>query len=97
VLVVLVELGALVGLDAIEVSEQVRRVALRLALFGGAPLQLVDDRLGVDLLLDVERRDVDDEVGPVLPVLATPDQLRFRQRQRAGRIRRATAEAIMAT
>jgi hypothetical protein len=30
----------------------------------------------VDLFLDVERRCVDDEVGPVLLVLAAPDQLR---------------------
>ena len=31
--------------------------------------QVVDDRLRMDLLLDVERRRVDDEVGPVLPSL----------------------------
>jgi hypothetical protein len=30
----------------------------------------------VDLLLDVERRRVDDEIAPVLLVLAAPDELR---------------------
>ena len=32
--------------------------------------------LGMHALLDVERRRVDDQVGPVLLVLAAPDQLR---------------------
>ena len=40
------------------------------------PHQVVDEDLGMDALLDVERRRVDDEVGPVLLVLAAPDQLR---------------------
>src|SRR5690606_6240554 len=39
--------------------------------------EIVDDRLGVDLLLNVERRRVDDEVGPILLVLAAPDELRI--------------------
>ena len=38
--------------------------------------QVVDQHLGVDLLLDVERRRVDDEVAPVLLILAAPDELR---------------------
>ena len=38
--------------------------------------QIVDQHLGVDLFLDVERRRVDDEVAPVLLVLAAPDELR---------------------
>ena len=38
--------------------------------------QVVDQRLGVNLLLDVEGRGVDDEIGPVLLVLAAPDELR---------------------
>jgi hypothetical protein len=42
----------------------------------GAPQQVVDQHLGVHLLLDVERRRVDDEIAPVLLVLAAPDQLR---------------------
>ena len=37
--------------------------------------QIVDQRLGVDLLLDVERRRVDDEVAPVLLILPAPDEL----------------------
>ena len=40
------------------------------------PQQIVDQHLGMDLLLDVERRRVDDEVAPVLLVLAAPDELR---------------------
>ena len=47
-----------------------RLPGLRLAL------EVVDQRLGVDLLLDVERRRMDDEVAPVLLVLAAPDELR---------------------
>ena len=38
--------------------------------------QVVDQHLGVDFLLDVERRRVHHEVGPVLLILAAPDQLR---------------------
>ena len=45
-----------------------------LALLRGAQ-QVVDQHLGVDLLLDVERRRVDDEIAPVLLVLAAPDEL----------------------
>ena len=40
------------------------------------PQQVVDQHLGVDLFLDVERRGVDDEVAPVLLILAAPDELR---------------------
>jgi hypothetical protein len=43
---------------------------------GALAQQVVDQHLGVDLLLDVERRGVDDEVRPVLLILAAPDQLR---------------------
>src|SRR5437879_5488837 len=34
------------------------------------------NNLGMDLLLDVERRRLDDEVAPVLLILAAPDELR---------------------
>ena len=37
--------------------------------------QVVDERLGMHLLLDVEGRGLDDEVAPVLLVLAAPDEL----------------------
>ena len=46
--------------------------ALALAL---SAQQIVDQDLGMDLLLDVERRGVDDEIAPVLLILAAPDQL----------------------
>jgi hypothetical protein len=38
--------------------------------------QVVDERLGMHLFLDVERRGVDDKVAPVLLILAAPHQLR---------------------
>ena len=38
--------------------------------------QIVDQHLGLHLFLDVERRRVDDQVAPVLLVLAAPDELR---------------------
>ena len=42
------------------------------------PQQIVDERLGVHLLLDVERRRMDDEIAPVLLVLAAPHELRIK-------------------
>src|SRR6266699_2404183 len=45
-----------------------------LALFGGAQ-QVIDEHLGDDLFLDVERRSVNNEVAPVLFILAAPDEL----------------------
>ena len=38
--------------------------------------QVVDQHLGVHLFLDVERRGVHHQIGPVLLILAAPDQLR---------------------
>jgi hypothetical protein len=75
---VLVEVGPVGALgDAVEVGEQVGLGAD----FFFAPLarlleQVVDQHLGVDLLLNVERRRVHHETRPVLLVLAAPDQLR---------------------
>jgi hypothetical protein len=63
VLVVLVELSALLRRYSVEVGEQVRDGGLRLTLRRRTALQVVDDRFRVDFLLDVERRDVDDEIG----------------------------------
>ena len=83
VAVVAVELGPGVGVgQAVEVGEEVqlrvgRARADRLRARLAAPAQVVDQRLGVDLLLDVERRRVDDEVGGILPILAAPHQLRI--------------------
>jgi hypothetical protein len=42
----------------------------------GLLLQVVDQHLGVHFLLDVQRRRVHHQVGPVLRVLAAPHQLR---------------------
>jgi hypothetical protein len=48
---------------------------LVLALLGAAQ-EVVDQHLGMHLLLDVQRWRRDDEVAPVLLVLAAPDELR---------------------
>jgi hypothetical protein len=84
VLAVLIELGALLGVvEAVEVGEvvleQARLLVLRRrrASLSCALHQVLDDRLRMHLLLDVERRRVDHEVRPVLPVLAAPDELRL--------------------
>ena len=77
-LVVLIEFGLRLEIEPVEIGEQVRRLRLLLGLAPGrlAP-QIVDDDLGVDLLLDVERRRTGDQVGRVLFVLAAPDELRI--------------------
>ena len=76
-LVVLIKFRALLGIvEAIEIGEEVRRVARLLRFRLGAPHEIVDDRLGVDLFLNIKRRRLHDEIGPVLPVLAAPDKLR---------------------
>ena len=80
--VVLVELGfGVLGGQAVEVGEEIGETGLDVLVLCAAgllalPHQVVDEDFGVDALLDVERRCVDDEVGPVLLVLAAPDQLR---------------------
>ncbi len=56
------------------VCEVCRLVAFRLACC--LPQQVVNQHLGMDLLLDVERRRMDHQIGPVLLVLAAPDELR---------------------
>src|SRR5438094_1316554 len=79
VLVVLVELGLVHALgDAVEVSEEIwNDLAGLLAPLSRPAQQVVDQHLGMDLLLDVERWRLDDEVAPVLLVLAAPDELRI--------------------
>jgi hypothetical protein len=37
--------------------------------------QVVDEHLRLNLLLDIERRSMDDEVAPIQLVLAAPDEL----------------------
>ena len=76
-LVVLIKFRALLGIvKAVEIGEEVRRVGRLPRLRLGAPHEIVDDRLGVDLLLNIQRRRLHDEIGPVLPILAAPDKLR---------------------
>lgn len=44
----------------------------------GSAQQVVDEHLRLDLLLNTERRSVDDEVAPILLVLPAPDELRIK-------------------
>ena len=80
--VVLVELGLrAVVRQTVEVGEQVglglgRGVFAIPAPVLRPPPQVVDEHLWVHLLLDEERRRLHDDVGPVLLVLAAPDELR---------------------
>ena len=74
VLVVGVELGLVRALgDAVEVVEEIE---LHLGCsFLALAQEVINERLGMHLLLNVERRGVDDEVAPVLLILPTPDEL----------------------
>ena len=75
-LVVLVEfkLGFRI-VEPIEIRKQIGRVALLRCAHLRTADKIVNNRLGMHLFLDEELGCLDNEVGPVLPVLATPDQL----------------------
>ena len=62
--------------DAVEVREQIRRelAGLVLTLLRGAK-QIVDQYLRVDLLLNVERWSMNDEIAPILLILPAPHEL----------------------
>jgi len=63
--------------QAVEIVEERKlRAHLLAAPVPGAPLQVVDDRLGVDFFLDVQRRRRHHQIRPVLFILAPPHQLR---------------------
>ena len=79
VCIVLVELGPrFFAGQSVEVGEEIE-LWLSCTVCAGLcpPLQVVNQNLGMDLLLDVERRRGHNQVGPVLLVLAAPDQLRI--------------------
>ena len=83
VLVVLVEFRRRLGIgQAVEIGKHVELWRLGARLSRGAflalALEIIDDDLGVQLLLDIERRRRDDQVRPVLLILAAPDQLRIK-------------------
>ena len=71
VLVMRIELGPRIGRNAVEIGEQVGH-RFRIGLAGRGALEVFDQHLGVDFLLDIQRRDVDHEVRPVLPILTPP-------------------------
>ncbi|MDQ3002762.1 MAG: hypothetical protein M3Y08_16055 [Fibrobacterota bacterium] len=75
--IVLVELGlGIIIRQAVEVREQVHFDVRDLVLILAAPQQVIDQHLGVDFFLDVQGRGMHHQIGPVLLVLAAPDQLR---------------------
>ncbi len=77
VALVVVEIDAVGELSgqAVEVGEQVELAAGMIDV-----RELIDDRLWVDLLLDVDRHDRHREILAVLLVFALPDQLRIERR-----------------
>src|SRR6266508_3899468 len=75
----LVELGFVHALGhAVEIGEEIRRKLSSLVrALARIAQQVIDQHLRMDLLLNVERWSVNDEVAPVLLVLAAPDELRI--------------------
>ena len=74
----LVELcfGILAG-QSVEIGKEIElRIRLLAATLFRLPTQIVDKNLGMNLLLDIERRRRHNQIGPVLFVLAAPNQLR---------------------
>lgn len=77
---VLVELGLGVG-QAVEVGEEIELLAVLLPRRAQCRVprlkapEVVDKDFGVDLFLNVEGRRLHHEAGPVLPILAAPDEL----------------------
>ena len=80
----LIEFGLGLWIDAIEVGEEVGGVDLRLPSMLGLTFQILDDCLGIDFFLNVERRRLDHEIGPVLTVLTAPNELRVTYLKPAG-------------
>src|ERR1700683_4414046 len=75
----LIELGLVHALwNSIEVGEKIcsclAGFVFALASFAQ---QVVYQNLGLNLLLDIQRRRIDDQICPVLLVFASPDQLRI--------------------
>ena len=80
--VVLVELGLGVGVgQAVEVGEKVDLLAVLLRRRARCRVprlkapEVVNEDFGVDLFLNIEGRRLHHEAGPILPVLAAPDEL----------------------
>ncbi len=70
----LIELGLIYALgNTVEVSEQAS-LSTRLARpgFFGLSQEIVDQGFGLDLFLYIQWRCVNDEIAPVLLILATP-------------------------
>ena len=61
---------------AVEVGKEIELLGLCRLVFFGLPEQIVDQHLGVHLFLDIEGWCLHHQLGPVLLILAAPDQLR---------------------
>ena len=75
----LIELGPIHILgDAVEITEKVGGdLPCLVGAFTGFPQQVINQRLGMHLLLNIERRRMNHQIAPVLPILTAPDQLRI--------------------
>ena len=78
-LIMRIKFGALIGRDAIEIREQIRRI-LWLCPPLACAFQILDNRLGVDFLLNIQWRRLNDQVRPIRHVLPPPHQLRIKIR-----------------
>ena len=61
----------------VEIAKEIEGVGLLVLPLFRLPLQVINDGFGVDLFLNVKGRSLHYEIGPILLVLAAPDQLRF--------------------
>ena len=76
--IVLVELGlGSFARESVEIGKQVDLSFSSFCTCLAAATQVVDQHLGMHLLLDVERRRRNNQIGPVLLVLASPNELRI--------------------
>jgi len=77
---VLVELGpGTFAREAVEIGEQVELARLAgFLMLTRLTHQVVDEHLGMNFFLDVERRCLDHQIRPVFLVLAPPDELRVK-------------------
>ena len=68
--------------DEYEVAEQVehvRGVGFRVPAFFALFLQILNDVFGMDFFLHIDGGRLHHQIGPILRVLAAPDQLRVAQ------------------
>ena len=65
-LVVLVELGLSLRVNAVEVIKKIESAKLLVLSFLRLPFQIIDDGFGMDFLLKVKSRSIHHEIRPIL-------------------------------